>query len=291
MRYRLLFPLLVALACMFGAQAQAREPALPKDPDKFTDVMAARFSDAIPGAKVTAKAPLRLEVVIANGAHTVYLDNIWSLCERDRRQCRKNIGDFLINMSGTMKEDSIAVKAADIRLVVRTADYVDQARKMAAGRPDRAVLTRPVAGDLWMICVGDSPHGIRVLQHAELAKLGLTDEQAIALGLKNTAAALPPLEADTHVLKQMGLKFATGDFYESSRMLLHEQWAAMSKTMGGHLVVAVPNNDFLIYGNGGGNGDRMVLSTFAKTVMEKAPKPMSASLFQWTPTGWEVVTP
>jgi hypothetical protein len=35
----------------------------------------------------------------------------------------------------------------------------------------------------------------------------------------------------------------------------------------------------------------MVLSTFAKSVMEKAPKPMSATLFQWTPTGWEVVTP
>jgi uncharacterized protein YtpQ (UPF0354 family) len=291
MRYRLLFPLLLVFACMPGAQSQAREPALPKDPDKFTDFMVDRFTNAMPGAKVSARTSLRMEVVIASGAHTVYLDNIWSLCERDRRQCRKNVDDFVLNMSGTMKEDSVEVKAADVRMVVRTADYVAQARKMAQGRPDRAVLARPVAGDLWMICVGDSPHGIHILQHAELAKLGLTDEQAIALGLKNTAAALPPLESDTHVLKQMGLKFATGDFYESSRMLMHEQWAAMSKAMGGHLVVAVPNNDFLIYGNGGGNGDRMMLSTFAKTVMEKAPKPMSASLFQWTPTGWEVVTP
>jgi hypothetical protein len=54
--------------------------------------------------------------------------------------------------------------------------------------------------------------------------------------------------------------------------------------MGGHLVIAVPNTDFLIYGNGGGK--RMVLSTFAKTVMAKAPKPMSATPFQWTPAGW-----
>jgi uncharacterized protein YtpQ (UPF0354 family) len=93
------------------------------------------------------------------------------------------------------------------------------------------------------------------------------------------------------MLKQMGLTFVAGDFYESSRMPFHDSWAEMSKAMGGHLVVAVPNNDFLIYGNGGGNGNRMVLSAFAKTVMAKAPKPMSATLFQWTPTGWEVVTP
>ena len=73
MRYRLLLSLLVALACM-------------------------------PGAKVVAKAPMRVEVVIAaGGAHTVYLDNIWSLCERDRRQCRKNVDDFITNVSGTMK--------------------------------------------------------------------------------------------------------------------------------------------------------------------------------------------
>jgi len=291
MKSRFLVPVLVAFACLLAVAAQAREKAIPKDAGKFTDYMVVRFTEAMPDAKVSDSVPLRVEVVIASGPHTVYLDNIWSLCERDRRQCRKNIDDFIVNMSGTMKEASAAVKAADIRMVVRVADYIAQARTAATGRPERAPIARLVAGDLWMICVADSPHGIGVLQHADLTRLGLTEDQAIALGLKNVAAALKPLEADTHVLKPYGLTFAAGDFYESSRMLLHDQWAEMSKAMGGHLVVAVPNNDFLIYGNGGGNGDRMVLSTFAKTVMEKAPKPMSATLFQWTPTGWEVVTP
>ncbi len=291
MKSRLSILALVACACLFATALQAREAAIPKDADKFTRFMAGRFTDALPGAKVTITAPLRLEVIMPNGPHGVFLDNIWSACERDRRRCRATVDEFLVNMPGVMKEGAEPVRTADVRVIVRTIAYVTEMQRVADGKPERAGVARLVVGDLWMVCVADSPHGIRVLQHADLTKLGLSDEEAIALGLKNVAATLPPLESDTHVLKPYGLKFAAGDFYESSRMLLHDSWAEMSKAMGGHLVVAVPNNDFLIYGNGGGNGDRVVLSTFARTVVEKAPKPISSSLFQWTPTGWELVKP
>lgn len=142
-----------------------------------------------------------------------------------------------------------------------------------------------------MVCVGDSPHGIRILQHAQLTKLGLTEDQAIELGLKNTAAALPPLQADSHELKKYGLKFTAGDFYESSRILLHDSWAGMSKAMGGHLVIAVPTHDFLIYGNGSDKEGRVSLAAFANMVFDKAQKPMTPTLYQWTETGWEVVKP
>jgi hypothetical protein len=282
-----------AAFCFFAvaAPALARVPAIPKDEDRFTAYMARRFSDAMPGNKVTVKGPLALEVVVPAGPHDVHLDRIWSFCERDRRRCREQVDGFLANMPGVMLESGGGVKPADIRLVVRTASYVAEMRRLAGDRPDHAGIARPVADDLWMICVVDRPHGVEPLNHGELTKLHLSEDQAIALGSKNVAAALPSLDADTHVVKQIGVKFATGDFYESSRMLLHDSWAGMSKAMGGHLVVAVPNNDFLIYGNGGGNGDRLVLGIFAKDVLKKAPKPISAELFEWTPAGWKVVKP
>ena len=135
MKSRFLVPVLVAFACLLAVAAQAREKAIPKDAGKFTDYMVVRFTEAMPDAKVSDSVPLRVEVVIASGPHTVYLDNIWSLCERDRRQCRKNIDDFIVNMSGTMKEASAEVKAADIRVVVRTADYIAQARTAASPPP------------------------------------------------------------------------------------------------------------------------------------------------------------
>jgi uncharacterized protein YtpQ (UPF0354 family) len=283
--------MLLIIACIAAPPAPAREPALPKEPDTFTTFMADRFDDAFPGANAKVTGPLRLEMTLSNGAHTIYLNNIWQACETERRHCRQSINEFVANIVGSAKEESAPVKVENIRAIVRTADYADQARKMADRVPDHAPIVRQEAGELWLICVVDSPHGVRTLQRADLTKLSLTQDQAIALALKNTGAALPPLEADTHEVKKSGLKFAAGDFYESSRMLLHDSWAEISKAMGGHLVIAVPSNDVLIYGNGSGNGDRMALSAFAKTVIEKAPKPMTATLFQWTKAGWEVVVP
>lgn len=289
MSFRLWLPILLVIACIAVTSAHAREAALPKDPDKFTDFMADRFSEANPGAKIKVTGPLRLDLALPSGGHTIYLDNIWRTCERDRRHCRQSVSEFVTNMTGSVKEASAEIKAADVRAVVRTADYAGQARQAAQGKPERAPIVRPVAGDLWMVCVADSPHGIRVLQHADLTKLGLTEDQTIALALKNTAAALRPLEADTHVLKQYGFKIAAGDFYESSRILLHDQWADMSKAMGGHLVIAVPTNDFLIYGNGTARDDRLAVALFAQMVVGKAPKPISSTAFEWTPSGWDVV--
>ena len=286
-----LFVLIFFCAGIAAWPAAAREGALPKDADKFTEFMADRFNEANPGSKAKVAGPLRLNLTLPDGGHTIFLDSIWHGCESDRRRCRKNIADFVANVTAAQKEEAAEIRPADIRAVVRTADYAAQARQAAAGRPERAPIVRPITGELWMVCVGDSPHGVRVLQHADLAKLGLTDEQVIALALKNTAAALRPLEADSHVVKQYGLKFVAGDFYESSRVLFHDQWADVSKAMGGHLVIAVPSNDFLIYGNGADKEGRIPLAAFAKMVVDKAQKPMTATLFEWTKTGWSVVAP
>jgi hypothetical protein len=283
------------LALALAGLAQAREKPIPKEVDKFTAYMAERFAKESPDAKVAIEGPLRLGVTLAqNDDHSVYLNAPWDFCERDRRHCRREVDSFVTNMSGSLHETAPGVRditLADIRVVVRGPGYVEELRQVGAGHPELMAVFRPVAGDLWMICVGDRPHGVQTLNHKDIARLGLTEDQTIALGLKNLATTLPSLAADTHVLKKMGLTFAAGDFYESSRMLLHEAWADMSRAMHGHLVVAVPESDVIIYGNGGGNGDREVLSPFAQTVAEKAPKPISVSLFQWTPTGWEVVTP
>jgi len=283
--------LAVPIAVSIVTAALAREPAIPKDVDRFTAYMAKRFEAVEPTSKPTVAGPLALNVQRPDGEHTLYLYRVWDICERDRRQCRKQVDEYVTDMSAVAHELNGNLKAADIRVVVRGAGYIEPIQQFAKDHPENAAVFRLVAGDLWMICVRDAPHGIQMIRKAELTALGLTEDQAFALGIKNVAAALPTLEADTHVVKQMGLKFAGGNFYESSRMLMHDSWAELSKAYNGHLVVSVPNNDLLIYGNGGGNGDREVLTAFTKEVIERAPKPISASLFEWTPTGWRVVTP
>jgi uncharacterized protein YtpQ (UPF0354 family) len=294
MKYRLAKGACAALLlfALLPVLAHAREKPIPKDIDKFTTFVAERMAEAMPELKVSITGPLSVGIVVAGEPSTVRLNAIWDFCERDRRRCREQIEDYVTTTSSMLREagEIEQIRPSDIRLVVRGPAYIEDLKNVAAGRPDFVGVFRPVAGDLWLICVADRPHGVQPLRQSDLAKLGLTEDQTIALGLKNLAAALPALAADTHVMKP-GLTFAAGDFYESSRMLLHDSWAEMSRAMGGHLVVAVPETDVIIYGNGGGNGDRLVLSAFAQTMAEKAPKPISVSLFEWTPDGWQVVTP
>jgi uncharacterized protein YtpQ (UPF0354 family) len=283
--------LAVLISLIAAAAVFAREAPIPKDSDKFSAYMAKRFEEAEPTIKVIVTGPLVLNIQRADGGHVLYLNRVWDICERDRRQCRKQVDAFVTDMSAMAHEFNGDINPAEIRVVVRGAGYIEPLQQIATKHPENAGVFRLIAGDLWMICVLDQPHGIQTLKKTDLVKLGLTEDQGFALGIKNVAATLPPLEADTHVVKQIGLKFAAGDFYESSRMLVHDSWAELSKSYNGHLVVSVPNNDVLIYGNGGGNGDREVLTAFTKTVLEKAPKPISATLFEWTATGWRVVTP
>lgn len=287
MKSRLPLLALFVFACLFANLLLAREAAIPKTVDKFTDYMADRFADAMPEKKVTIKGPLELHVV----DYDLRLDSLWRSCAADRSDCANQVNLYLARLPAIMTElRDVEVKPADIRVVVRGTAYVEDVARSTAGMPEAAPVVRSVAGDIAMICVVDQPRGFKMLSHADLVKLNLSEDQAIALGLKNVAASLPPLVSVTEDAKQVGFKMASGDFYESSRMLLHDSWAETSKAMGGHLVVAVPQSDMLVYSDGGGNGVTAV-GAFARYVVAKAQKPISSSVFHWTPTGWEVAKP
>jgi uncharacterized protein YtpQ (UPF0354 family) len=291
MRFPAWLSALIILVCCVAGGAEAREKPIPKTPEKFTDYMAERFAEAVPSAKVTVKTPLQLEVVVSNGPHTVMLARVWDFCERERRNCRKEIDDFLSNMPAAMVENADSAKPSDIRVVVRTVGYAEQLRLIAKDHPGHEGIVRPFAGDLWMICVIDMPHGISQLTRDQMTKFHLSEDEAFALGLKNVAAALPPLAEHGHSSKDGKRNYAAGDFYDSSRLLLHESWAEMSKAMSGHLIVAVPSNDFILYGEGGSKAQLTGFADFAHEILSKAPKPLSDEVFHWTPTGWEMVKP
>jgi len=189
------------------------------------------------------------------------------------------------------REKDAPVEKAAIRVIVRGTYYVDYIRKIGAIKPEAGGIFRPLAGDLWLICVADLPSAVRPLRQDDIAKLALTEDQAIALGKQNTEAALAPLAEKTHAAPQMGIAYAIGDFYDSSRILLHDDWAELSKKMDGHLMVAVPATDLVVYGDGTTPAEVEALHDFVVLAAGKAPRPLSATLLLWTPAGWEVAGP
>lgn len=184
------------------------------------------------------------------------------------------------------------VVKSSLRVIVRSAGYVDTLRRQAGGRPAPQPIARPLAGDLWLICVIDRPQQVDVLTDRDLQMLGLSEDEAIALGTKNVAAELPPgSTVITPLWPRNGIGYITGHFYESSRVLMHEDWAALSQEMNGHLVVAVPVPEGVLYIEGKDQADLAALARVAEATAKNNPRKISVQLFRWVPDGWELVNP
>jgi hypothetical protein len=102
-------------------------------------------------------------------------------------------------------------------------------------------------------------------------------------------AGLRPLAEVTPIVPPGQVGTITGDYAEASRLLAHDDWAALSATLGGHLLVAVPAADTLLYTKGGVPGALQTLASMARATMGTSRHPVSDEVLRWTPSGWDVV--
>jgi hypothetical protein len=137
----------LALTCFLSDTASwARNPAIPKDVDGFTQALAERFATAAPGSKVGVKGPLVLEVGDGPDKTSVQLNAVWDYCQRERRQCAHAVKEFVASMTGTISDSHAPMRAENIRLIVRGPGYIDDMRKAAAAQPEAAGIFRPITG-------------------------------------------------------------------------------------------------------------------------------------------------
>ncbi|HYM01670.1 MAG TPA: DUF1444 family protein [Stellaceae bacterium] len=287
---RLLLLAVLALSLItFTEVLRAREAAVPYTEDGFTAYLADAFSRQLPDAKVTIKAPLQLEITLsqANGPEEIYLHNVAGACARDKQNCKEVIATFVANMSSSMRERDAPVRKSMLRAVVRTSDYVAQARRVGSIRPEAEPIVRPLAGELWFVFVVDLSHGVEVLNMGIVKKLGISVDEAMSVAKQNLATTLPPLQSAIGPMRREGFGVLGGDYYNASRLMLHDDWAPLAKKMKGALVVAVPTNDVVLYGDAGRKKTLATMTDYAHYVVSTAQRPISQALLRWTPTGWE----
>jgi uncharacterized protein YtpQ (UPF0354 family) len=274
--------------------------AVPTDDAGLTAFAAEAFAKDLPEAKVTIKGPLLLdlemsssegpaEVRVTKTHLQVTLHNVADHCRRDPAACEREVTEFVANFVATMKEVSAPIQKAELRVVVRSAEYVDAARRQLAGRPNSEFVGRQFVGGLWALLVADRAHSIKSVSVQDVAKLGLSADAAMSLAKQNVAASLDPLSTAIRDLPPNGIGYINGNFYDSSRLLLHDVWKDLSKSMNGHLIVAAPANDVVIYAAASDPIALDALRTVVKAVAMKSARPLSATLFKWVPGGWEIV--
>ena len=184
----------------------------------------------------------------------------------------------------TTQSSAEPATSQNLRLVLRSAAEVNAA-KQASESP----IAQPLAGDLWQVLAIDSPQQLRFVSATDLDQLKLSTGDAVALGLQNALAALPPLPTVTHDLTphQIGVIQSNAD--ETSRILTAKDWAPLARELDGRLLVAVPDCNTVLYSEENGTQSVRTFAAKARDAAAQAGHAVSPAVLRWTPTGWQPV--
>jgi len=280
---RLAFALLALFACCAAAQ----QPPTA-DEAEFGRYMAERI-EAATGAKVEPGADaLQLRVSKAGGQTLVAnLDRIWSACQRVRERCSAFADEYVRGLASIIAEQMRPPAREALRLAVRPTEYL---RVMEGAEPAKRPIMRPYLGDLVVALVLDGERTVGTASRSDLEKLALDEEQAFELARQNLRTReLRPLMLVLKPIKGNAIGYLDENAYESSRMLLHEDWKPYVESIGGNLIVAVPATHILIYGRGDSSEAIAAVRGLAREMARKNQRPLSTLVFRWQPAGWEIV--
>jgi hypothetical protein len=127
-----------------------------------------------------------------------------------------------------------------------------------------------------------------IVSSSVVDSLGLDPASAFDLAIRNTHSTIARLRHVGKPLAQSGFTLLAGA-YDSSRLLMHEDWAAFAKGKKGQLLVAVPGTDVLIYGMVESSDDIKRFRELTTQAVQQAAHPLSRDVYRWRADRWETV--
>ena len=279
---------LLALLLLLSGAALAQP--VPLDEKSFTGYVIERLRKSAPKLTFRAAETLGVDAVTAEGKviGRLGLERIWQFCTRNAERCEGAVAKYVEGMAEVLADQTRPVERAQVRLVVRPEDYIAQARRqMAEGKVE--LIARPLVANLWMVPVVDSPSSMRLVTKDDLAALKLDEEAIFELGRRNLREKSKPLRQVAPVPPRGEIGRLGEDDYESSRLILHGEWADLAARMNNQLVVMVPASNLLIYGDGATAANLDALRALGREAARGSPRPLSIVMLRWTVAGWEIV--
>ncbi|HEY4057212.1 MAG TPA: hypothetical protein VGM39_11420 [Kofleriaceae bacterium] len=290
MRRFLVVALMLSVGCKGKSEHQAtRAPGPGADP--IAERVKAAILAATPGVTVTAKDADTLVIGVGSGSAQaeMSLDNIRRSCASSETECDAAIGGVVGNlatMAKTMDAMDAPIDKARIRLTPKPAEWLaqadDQGKKFPDKIEDNTVPRTKFVGDLSWVYLDDEPNGMTVINTKQMKTLGLTVEQLHKLAVANLAAQYPKLEVSE--LTPGLWTIEPGDYLDSARLALDDQWRAFAKEKGGTLKLSVPARSRVFVTN-----EPKLRDGFDK-ITHKAftdeDHPLSEVVMVWTNKGW-----
>jgi hypothetical protein len=265
-----------------------------KSSDKAADEQLTKgLEAALPGYAVTRGAGDRLTVSHGKWSIEINLDPVHHACASSKQECDSTI-DNLIDPSkkGAAREGSSEKEALPDKSIIRLTPKPDEwlegadatLDKFPDKRDENRLERRRFAGELTWLYVFDEPKGMRMINHGAAMELGLSPQQLHDLAVSNLANQYPELQ-----LKELAPGFWTmepGDYLDSARFALTEQWRAEAKKRGGTLLATLPARGRIFVVNDAKL--RGLLEKVTAKAFADEDHPLTEQVFQWTDDGWKL---
>ena len=231
--------------------------------------------------------PAGLKLTNANGI-LVNLERIWAHCQIAPTTCDPEL-QHLASEVLKISTRQLPINAAADRLfaVVRPTAYLDGMPADVRAR----TLYEPLAADLIVVYVFDEGGAVRGAQERDLADVGMTRSALSATARRNLVALLPIRGEQSSCLPHALGLWNTGNYFESSRLLLNDFWREMSARVHVPIVVAAPAADTLVVACDPTPTELAQLTGMVQKLSQNAARPVSTSLLKWTPSGWQPLAP
>jgi hypothetical protein len=282
--------MLAGLLAVTGAVAQP-----PDDPEGFTSAVASLLkADGLSDATRVA-GPLTLEVPLPSGGKIqINLDRTYGACRADPPKCGVLVNNLVkgaeevVRQARTQGPTAVATPET-LRAVLKPESYIRE--NPAVAQLGIMIKVPGLPDGLRAMLFADQTMTMRLIGTQEIERMHLSADAASAAALRNTETLLGPTDQAIAGVPPQRIGVLQGNAYEASRLLLHDDWAKVSARFGGHLIVAVPSAEQLIYGAGGSPEVVRTMSAMAHDAFARAERGISPSVFAWQPRGWAVIAP
>jgi uncharacterized protein YtpQ (UPF0354 family) len=123
-----------------------------------------------------------------------------------------------------------------------------------------------------------------------LSDLDLDVKSAIELCERNLRSAIGPLPSAYGQLGPDHIGMVRGSSSESARMILLDQMTQLRQKIGGHLIVAAPTPDILVYSNIDDEAGVAALEARAKQIALSSQFPLAFDIYEFSGRGWKQLT-
>jgi uncharacterized protein YtpQ (UPF0354 family) len=256
---------------------------------KFTQSAARLFDDEAPEAAAAVVGTLAIQLSPrGTDEHDlrISLDRVWAACQANAPGCETAARDFVKKSVRTLRMNGKPATRDDIVAVLRSRTYVD-----AVGGPSTTqAIIEPFAGDLFVVFMVDLPDSMRSLTPNELAGIVPDPRSLPAIAVANLASRLGHLtDALASATPGSFDVLQSHNVFESSRLLMGDEWAALSSKVKAPIVVAAPSGDVLLVAIGPSDAQLATMRDTAQKAFSAAGRPVSPALFRWAKTAWAVV--